>query len=308
MKNIYTLLFYIFTLSFHVAYLNGVEKGHFFFSQEMIFSYIKNYSAEERKEILKDFEAVKKRCTPLHEITPLQNPLYLATAGIPGTKKSTILESFMKRYVLDSNITYLDPDQRGLKFMSSTYYGKSLSTLSLSQRENYLKTIQNAYEKWRDASNYITFLLLENAFQKRQNIAHGTTSTAEYVPALFSKLKKSGYEIILLLCSCKPHLREDAIEYRNHTQQFYQLSPEDASLKKSLFPKRMKDYLRYADSLYLYWSNSLFEKEQLTAKLSKGKIKIYDLSSYNNFTQQFDADKEKEDPSWNELLKIYQEI
>jgi len=304
MKKITFALFSFFIFCTSAAYVK--EQSHFFFSPETIFSYIKDYSSDDQEEILKDLEAIKNICAPLQNKGPLQRPLYLATAGAPGTKKSTILESFMKRYVLESHMTYLDPDQRALKFMSRTYYAKSLSTLSISEREDYLQSIQCAYEKWRGASNYITFTLLEDALLKRQNIAHGTTSTAEHVPAFFSTLKKAGYEISLLLCSAKESLKEDAIEYRNREQRFYQLTPEDAASKGKIFPKQMQEYFTFADSLYLFWSDSLFDKERLAAKLINGKLKIYDRNSYDRFVSQFEKDKDRDAPSWNDLLKTYQ--
>ena len=119
----------------------------FFFSPEMILSYINDYNEDEQEGVLENLEVVKKIGSSLHKKNSLQSPLYLATAGAPGTRKSTILERFMKRYVLDSHMTYLDPDQRALKFMVHTYYNKSLSALPIAEWEDYPPTIQNAYKK-----------------------------------------------------------------------------------------------------------------------------------------------------------------
>jgi len=49
-------------------------------------------------------------------------PLYVGTAGGPGSMKSTILETFMAEAAENgSNFVYTDPDICGLKFMVNTY-------------------------------------------------------------------------------------------------------------------------------------------------------------------------------------------
>ena len=306
MNKTIALLFSLF------AFLSYAEKPeYFFFSPEMIRSHIENYTEEEKEAILKDLEVVKNVCTPIQEKTSHQKPIYLATAGAPGARKTTILERFMNHYVLSSYMTYLDPDQRALKFMPHTYYSKSLSALSIAKQKNYIQHVQRAYEKWRGASNFITFTLLEEAFASGQNIAHGTTSTGAHIPAFLSKVKQSGYEIILLLCSAQDDLRREAIEYRNTEQKFYQSTPEDAVSKGKTFPMRMHAYFTYGDSLYLFWSDALFEQEHLAATLSNGELKIHNLESLNKFICQFERDREillqegQKIPTWNELLDMY---
>ena len=309
MKNIMTILFCLISCALAL----GKNQDYLFFSPEMISSHIKEYSPEEKELILKDLDVVRSVCSSLQENTLIQKPLYIATAGAPGTRKTTILERFMNHYVLTSHMTYLDPDQRALKFMSHTYYNKSLSAYSIALQKEYANAVQEAYEKWRGASNYITLTLLEEAFAECKNIAHGTTSTGGHIDSFLSAIKKANYEIILLLCSAEDSFRGNAIEYRNTEQKFYQSTPEDAISKGKIFPTRMQSYFTYADSLYIFWSNDLFEQESLAAIFSHGTLKILDSNALNFFIDQFEKDrallmqKGTQIPSWEELLKIYQE-
>ncbi len=301
----------LFSILIFTSHSPAENQKHIFFSPEMTYSHIKDYTSEEKDAILKDLDVVRSVCSPIQEKNSIQRPLYLATAGAPGSRKTTILERFMKHYVLSSHMTYLDPDQRALKFMPHTYYSQSLSALAIAEEENYIQQVQNAYEKWRGASNFITLILLEEAFAKRQNIAHGSTSTGAHISEFLSKVKQAEYEIILLLCSAQDNLRKEAIEYRNNEQKFYQSTPEDAVSKGKIFPMRMRSYFTYADTLYLFWSDELVKQEQLAATLSAGKLKIHDLESFNKFIYQFEKDRESliqeghKIPTWDELFEIY---
>jgi hypothetical protein len=282
-----------------------------FFSPQAIESHMKGYSDEEKVAIEKDLDVVRSVCSSgLSE--PEQKPLYVATAGGPGARKTTILERFLQDSSLQSNVTYLDPDQRALKFMAHTYYSQTLSVLETNGYENYSMAVKKAYEKWRGASNYITLTLLEEAFSHKKSIAHGTTSTGEHIPSFLAKVKEAGYDITLLLCSCEDAFRKAAIQYRNDEQKFYQSSPEDALSKGKLFPQRMSAYFTYADTLYLYWSDDLATPERLAAVLKDGQFEVVDQAALDRFVQKFENDRSElssttEIPSWDEVVSLYTE-
>lgn len=288
------------------------SQSHLFFSPEMISSHIKEYSTHEKEAILKDLDVVRSVTTP-EKNCPSQRPLYIATAGAPGARKSTILERFLNTYVLNSHVAYLDPDQRALKFMAHTYQSQSLSAEKIAEHKSYLIPIKEAYEKWRGGSNFITLTLLEESFAKRHSVAHGTTSTGSHLSSFFSKLKEADYEIIMLLCSAEESFRKNAIEYRNIEQRFYQNTPEDAVSKGKVFSSKMEDYFTYADSLYIFWSDEFFEKERLGAVFSKGVFKVVDQEALECFIAQFEKDRKAlldkgiKTPSWRKLERIYQE-
>ena len=76
-----------------------------------------------------------------------------------------------------------------------------VSYLSEGDKAHYRSALQKAYEKWRWGSNYIASTLINEAFEKGYNIAHGTTSTSEHVAKIYEQLKKNNYKITLLLCN-----------------------------------------------------------------------------------------------------------
>lgn len=214
--------------------------------------------------------------------------MYLATAGAPGARKSTILERFLESHGEFANLPYYDPDQRGLKFMVHTYYAQSLSAANITKYNDYMYARQAAYTKWRGASNYIALTLLEEAFSQKRSVAHGTTSTGAHIPYFLRKVKNKGYEVVLLLFSC-----------------------EDALKKAKLFPERMSVYFSYADTLHLFWSDDLETQERLAAIFSNGKIQVIDEGALEKFQEKFEKDRnrlEKEGkkiPSWSKLLNLY---
>ncbi len=74
---------------------------------------------------------------------------------------------------------------------------------------------------------------------------------------------------------------------------------------------RMLSYFTYADTLYFFWSDALFEQERLAATRSDGELKIHDSESFNKFICQFEKDREAliqeghKIPTWDELFEIY---
>ena len=290
----------------------AVGENYLFFPPQVIESHLNGYNEDEKTAIGKDLEVVKSVCASnTNEFQENEKPLYLATAGGPGSRKTTIFERFLRDNSLLSKTAYIDPDQRTLKFMSHTYYSQSLSALVIGDYENYSMAVKNAYEKWRGGSNFIALTLLEDAFLHNRSIAHGTTLTGEHVPKFLAKIKDAGYDITLLLCSCEDSFRKRAIEYRNEEQKFYQSSPEDAVSKGKFFPERMFSYFTYADTLYLYWSDDLATRERLAAVLKDGDLTILDMEAFHLFIQKFENDRKflntegKQIPSWDELVNLY---
>lgn len=260
-----------------------------FFTPDMISSHLKNYSDEESQLLQKDLTVVRSVCLEDSQNTDIR--FYLATAGAPGARKTTILEKFVANHPEYQSGVYLDPDPRTLKFMVHTYYAQSLTPLAVSRTEDYNQVIKNAYDKWRAGSNYIVLTLLEEAFCAGRSIIYGTTSTGSHIPAFFAKLKEHDYKIVLLLCSCPDSLRYEAVDYRNQVLRFYQSSPEDAVAKGKFFPQRMGAYFSYADLMYFYWSDELFSPERLAAVWQNGKLEIHDTEAMRRFVDKYEADR-----------------
>ena len=260
-----------------------------FFTPEMIATHVASYTEREKQLLEKDLACVRSVC--LESSEPTETPFYLATAGAPGSRKTTILEKFVAAHPDYQGGVYLDPDPRALRFMAHTYYAQSLNPLVISQVGDYNQVIKQGYEKWRAGSNYIVLNLFEEAVAARRSVIYGTTSTGGHIPQFFSALKEHGYQIVLLLCSCSDELRYKAVDYRNREIRFYQSSPEDAVSKGKAFPQRMGAYFAYADVLHFYWSDDLNTPEILAASWQKGKMEIHDSVAMQKFIDKYEADR-----------------
>jgi hypothetical protein len=285
---------------------------YFMFSPKQISSHLVSYDDKEKEDIAKDLEVVRSVCR-VKEAPSKDRPFYLASAGGPGSRKSTILERFIRSHPEFQSGVYLDPDHRALKFMAHTYYDKSLNALQAASKPDYLDIRKAAYEKWRGASNYITYLLLEEALQKKSDIIHGTTLTGAYVEEFLKKLKAEGYHITLVLCYCEDEIRQEAIEYRNNEQKWYQSTSEDTSSKGKFFTEKLGIYFQYADTLHLYWSDDLMAEERNAVIFDKGEMIVEEGCAcvLDRFIGKFDDDCDalraegKIIPSWDELVYLY---
>lgn len=293
-----------------LGFNQATESSFLFFSPEMIQSHLPDYTDEEKVDIERDLEVVRSVC--YSKIKPKASgdrPLYLATAGAPGARKSTILERFLESHPEHRSLVYLDPDPRTMKFMVHTYYSQSLSHLAIGTNPDYLSTARKAYEKWQEASNYIVLKLLEEAFSNRQCIAHGTTSTGKSSHAFLDSIRKAGYDVTLLLCYAEDEFRFEALRYRREEQRIYQSKPEDEVQKGWLFPERMQTYFALADTLYLFWSDDLRSPERLAAIVKGNELTILDEEAFNRFADKYERDRVvlsrqgKDLPSWRSILE-----
>lgn len=280
------LLLYIFSSPAHAA-LEALLADNF------VKKFLSEYSPKEAALIQDDLENIKKLC--FRETTPVavKERIYIATAGGPGASKSTTFENYLNT---KSNFVYLDPDQRALRFMINTYLQEftngKISQQKVRTRKDWEQLLQKAYNKWRAASNYITSMLLNEAFSNGNDIAHGTTSTSEHVEGLYKKLKANNYKIILLLCYSTEEERLRALEHRFKNQSFIQiLDPQDIINKGKFFPERFPVYFQYADEIELYWVDNFLAGAILAAKLERGKgMTTYDAKALGKFTQKYAND------------------
>ena len=264
-------------------------QAELFFTPQMIAKHLETYTEDEVRLLNKDLAVVRSVC--LDGTQNASNRFYLATAGAPGARKTTILEKFLADHPEYQEGVYLDPDPRTLRFMVHTYYAQSLNPLTISQAQDYNQVIKNAYNRWRAGSNYIVLSLFEEAVASGRSIVYGTTSTGSHISSFFDKLKENGYQIVLLLCSCPDQLRQEAVEYRNQEIRFYQSSPEDAVAKGKFFPQRMGAYFAHADLMYLYWSDDLFSPEKLAAIWRNGKLEVHDSDAMQRFVEKYEMDR-----------------
>lgn len=233
------------------------------FTQEFIESFLKGYSAEEVDAIKQDLAIITRLSFyQIQQQSLSERPMYVATAGGPGSAKSTTLETFLRLNNLMRQFVYADPDAVSLKNMIFTYR-QSLSYFDFASAPSNHATLKAAYDKWRGASNYITHEILQTAFggehgaDAKYSIAHGITSTYPKIATLYERIKARGYRITLLLCYSDDETRRNRIERREKEQGFVQCDPHDVVEKGKMFPERFDDYFQHADELFFYWNNSL---------------------------------------------------
>ena len=268
-------------------------------------SFLQDYTSKEAELIHEDAKNVKSLCFRDIEAAT-GNPEYIATAGGPGASKSTILETYLQD---KKNYAYLDPDQRALRYMTNTYL-QEFTNYKLSQNSDQEKLLQDAYNKWRGASNFIASTLLNEAYAGGYNIAHGTTSTSPYVSSLYKNLKNKSYRIVLLLCHSNDENRINALNYRAEKQNFCQVDPQDIVNKGKMFPERFKDYFQYADEIHFYWTDNFKEGSKQAGSIVRGSdIKVNDSSAMEKFRQQYEKDRQslniRETLSLSELMKQF---
>lgn len=251
---------------------------------DFVNSHLKDYTKEEQSLIQVDLDNISRlsfrHCTP-----PDTQSIYVGTAGGPGASKTTILETYLQD---KTNFVYADPDQRALKFMINTYVA-SCNNYAISQAPSFQKLLAKTYNKWRSASNYIACTILNEAFEKSYNIAHGTTSTAKQIIGLYENLKKRKYKIILLLCGTTDQNRVNAIHGRGVAQYFIQNSEEDTIQKGKAFPERFPDYFKYGDEIHLYWTDTFSKGSVLAATFvtETQSLHIKNQKAYEAFLKHF---------------------
>lgn len=279
------------------------------YSQEDIENYLSNYTKKEKQLIQADLNLIRDLVFRDKKKARNRRPYYLATAGGPGSIKSTTLETALEKTPYYKNAVYLDPDQQGLRYMVNTYLNRSQNMYQFSQLGPQ-NTQKSGYTHWRGASNYITKTLINEAVLQGYDVAHGTTSTSPEIARLLKRIGSQNYQIQLILnVSPKPQ-RLNALQNRKIKQCFYQVTPEDAVKKAELLPQRYPQYFQYADIIELNWIHNYKSSPIKAARLTKGKLQILDKEAYENVVREYERDRQNinnsDMPTFEALLKTHQ--
>lgn len=249
------------------------------------------YSSAQKDLIKKDLEIIRD-LSFCGKVAAQERPVYIASSGGPGACKSTILENFLQT---KENFVYVDPDIRALKHMVYTYM-QELTPYKVSQAQSYKDLLVHAYNVWRPASNYIANQLINEAYEKNFNIAHGTTLTSPSIELFFKKLQQKNYKIILLLCYASSETRIKIDEHRTQAQAFFQVDPQDIVTKGAFFPQRFPLYFKYADEIHFYWTQDLQAWTKYAAIYEKKKpFVVHDEQAWKAFLNQYDNDRKELD-------------
>lgn len=212
------------------------------------------------------------------------------------------------------NAARIDPDVWCLAFMDNAFHDfmMDLERWNVNTKEGFKNLQKKAYNILRPASNYMTLEMMNEAFLKRYDIVHGTTSTGGTVENICQKMHLVGREIHFLLCAAPDDQREVARKHREDVEKFYQVTPEDVVNKGKLFPQRMGLYFTHGDVLEIFWQEKACTDSVHAAHFENGEIKILNQDAYaafiDNYARQAADLKRESDidlPAFDTYIEIY---
>jgi len=219
-------------------------------------------------------------------------PIYIATAGGPGACKSTIINSILQNkfkgfFPEFSNMVEVDPDQV-LSYMIHSYvYRKTHRNYEKNPDDQ--KFFADLYNLYRGSSNFIANTVLNEAFKRGFNIAHGRTSTPLTIIELYKRLKSKDYILGLYLCGADDKIRYEAIMHRATKQASVQADLNDVVKKGEMFSKRFPIYFHYADFIGLFWTEHFQAGSVLAATYTKSEDKLVpcDEKAFDSFAHYY---------------------
>lgn len=227
------------------------------------------YTADEIDRLDHDFSSLTEEIFSRH---PVKAPIAVITAGAPGAGKTWLMRARLDEHRSKGvNYAYTDPDDVCLKSMHQTW-GRDLSKGM---------TRQDAYNKWRPASNAFAHTILANLIRDKYAFYFGTTASSPHMASNFKYFKSHGYRIHLLHVTAPDDVRWKSICERDKT--FVQTTEEDIREKQKLIPQRIKDtYLKYADTIEFYYRWGVHENAVLAATWRRGgHLDIRDQAAYD---------------------------
>lgn len=212
------------------------------------------YTEQESENVQNDIRDIYR--TILDE-NPSKGNLAIITAGAPGAGKTTLLQQDREQNLKRGDCyAYICPDDVCLPNQTRTYIA------DIESNDPTETAKQNAYTKWRPASNAATHLILGNLIREKYSFYFGTTSSGKATKNFFAFLKERGYKIRLLHISCSDDVRWKSVE--NH--MLLHTTEQDVREKGELLPQRINDtFLAYADGIEFYCRDDVQENATLAA-------------------------------------------
>lgn len=261
--------------------LREVPQEHFFPAANMR-KLLDKYSAEELSLIYKDFCEIRELTFAKAD----KKSDYIVTAGGPAAGKSTALELLIEggecpEKSLDTKIAraYIDPDRSCLLRMKHTYQADLFSAL---------RTPQEAYEHWREASNFLSNFYLAVALKEGYAIAHGSTMATPLAKTVLSSIKHTyGYRTTILHMTCEEPIRKASDQLRRHRGVF-QCTEKDFVEKQAIFFSLLADYIAFSDRVLFCYRGSV-DRFVWAAHVENNTLEIYDETAFVKIRQAHDA-------------------
>ncbi len=264
------------------------------------------YTPEERAAIDQDLQTILNK---IMSQSPTAEKKAIYTAGPPGAGKSTLLDKELT--VLngsDTRYAFNDPDEQCLKNMQSTYW-KTIKTAKEAlkveeklNKETEKKLMQEAYTKWRPASNYITHMIQGYLISKGINFAFGTTATSDKTHFGLRHLQKQGYEITCLHLTTEDDVRIQSVMQHS----LFHTTEEDIREKANMFPPRLDDtYLPHSNIKFYYRGHPGDAVHAATFTKESGLLEIFSQPAYQAIATWHNAHKTAEAPSWKDTMAAF---
>ncbi len=246
----------------------------------------------------KDIETVLRiGISEKHDIEGLKGflkPLYIASAGGPGAGKSTALFQYvsslfnvdvpkeawhesslseaMSKIFTEVPAALVSPDRRGI--------------LSLALKNRDEPTSDRAfYLKWRWASNFLSNVALNVAFQNRRNIVHDTTLSGRTALDNLKALKNSGYCLAVFMQGAPLRTREEAADKRNET--FFQSLKGNVTDQDTAFAEKISQIVPLTDLAVIGWRNAANEEAKQVAKIANGTLLVLDEEGFERYCSAY---------------------
>lgn len=261
--------------------VNINHPDHYYKKSDLL-KLLDSYSEADLILIRQDYLQIQRNC---FSQVPKKEKVYIATAGGPASGKSTLLEREIgydeKTGKNSKGFAYIDPDRTCMQKMQCTY---------LRDRKNGLKA-EDAYTKWRDASNFISNCLLAEALSKGYPIAHGTTlATPAALPAENMIRSLYGYKTTIFHLTASDSIRR-ALEHTRREKGMVQCTYEDFVQKQLFFIKHLPEYAKLPEVKFHLMKKTGTEvlKTIPVAEKIGPKITVIDKAALKELVQVIDT-------------------
>lgn len=215
----------------------------------------RSYTEDEVAFIKDETDRLFAEFTKGKNPTKKGNHRYFLTAGDPGSGKSTLIERLIESDPVLANAVYLDPDETIMRNMP--IYQQDIDKMG----------VEDAYTKWRWASQYIWHSLRNRASEEGYDIINGTTATSDLVELEYQNVIGAGYKPITIAVCASEQVRRESIEKRYKETGERYVPEKDIRDKGSAFFQKIPLYLEYSNAVRFYFRSSLNQGAQLAVSV-----------------------------------------
>lgn len=227
------------------------SKALFVPSQDQL---LQNYTPEEIVEIQEVFEGLFK------DKKPSGQKLFVGTAGVPGAGKSR----FAREYAKTNPFAILvDVNDNCLAALPG--YRRDLETVGFD----------GAYEKWRDASNWISINANQRALAEGYDLIAVGTAASPFAIKLFVQARKSGYSVQIFAFSAPVDVCLGRNEPENRMSDVppvdrvaFHIPPHHITEKRQPFFDNMRGIVAESEHYSQYWNPSNEAEPKLAFTIS----------------------------------------